>query len=421
MSINGHPVSETPLQADEKGRLVFHPSLVEQPGKVLRIKVVFWNEQYPKTAHSEVPEFTWLTGKKIVRLRAYNIYEMTPRSIPNENNEPTTYKRPYHLVKPGDTWERIEKETGINQYVIIWENGLDEATPLSTLVGKKLYFPRGSRKGHAKSEDRNKKTDINKKEGNNVLPVRSENNGKPLDIVSQNADKCLCHRDFTVDEFKLIIQKLHKSKVIPNLWIPSLKTGAAPNDKSYESSVKELNRILEKYEINSCLRKLHFLAQVFHETHGFRSAQEYGKTLSYDPYRGRGLIHLTHRFNYKSFSNYVNDEAIMINPHLVATKIEYVFESGGWYWRKGSAWGDLNKWADKDDLYYLNIGVNGGFIGFKERIEYVHTLIKLLHIKECSQVGKNGNLGIYSYSSSDIRNTKYGKRNEQKFKKFDMP
>ena len=79
---------------------------------------------------------------------------------------------------------------------------------------------------------------------------------------------------------------------------------------------------------------------------GLDSAQEYGKTLSYDPYRGRGLIHLTHSFNYKSFSKYINDEEIMTNPILVATKIEYVFESGGWYWRKGSAWGRSQiKWS----------------------------------------------------------------------------
>ncbi|MDC2826244.1 hypothetical protein PHA51_09415, partial [Rodentibacter pneumotropicus] len=428
--------------ADEHGRFVFHPSLVEQNGKSLPIKIVFWHEQYPKTAHSEVPEFSWINGKRVVRLRAYNVYEITPRAIPNENNEPATYKRPYHLVKQGETWDVIEKEAGVNRYALQWENGLDEATPLDTLVGKKIYFPRGTRKlkptpktpsttsGKSENKQANKKASSvpkqqeqkaeEKKAQNQVMQARSENNGKPVDVVEQDTSVCLCRRNFTVDEFKLIIQKLYKSRAIPNLWIPAMKTGAAPDDKSYESSVKELNRILEKYEINSCLRKLHFLAQIFHETHGFRSAQEYGKTLPYDPYRGRGLIHLTHSFNYKSFSNYINDEKIIANPLLVATKIEYVFESGGWYWRKGSAWGDLNKWADKDDLYYLNIGVNGGFVGFQERIEYVQTLIELLNIRKCSQTSKNESLGIYKYSSSDIRNTKYGKRNEQKFKKFDM-
>ena len=116
ISINGLPTSESPWQADENGRIVFPPSLVEQEGKELRIKVVFWNEQYPKTEHSEIPEFTWIKGKRLVRLRAYNIYEIKPRTIPNENNESATYKRPYHVVKKGDTWESIEKEAGVSQY-----------------------------------------------------------------------------------------------------------------------------------------------------------------------------------------------------------------------------------------------------------------------------------------------------------------
>ena len=125
---------------NENGRIVFPPSLVEQEGKELRIKVVFWNEQYPKTEHSEIPEFTWIKGKRLVRLRAYNIYEIKPRTIPNEKGEPETYKRPYHIVEQGDTWEVIEKEAGVNRYALIWENGLDEATPLSSLVGQKNLF-----------------------------------------------------------------------------------------------------------------------------------------------------------------------------------------------------------------------------------------------------------------------------------------
>ena len=101
---------------------------------------------------SEVPEFTWIKGKKVVRLRTYNIYEITPRAIPNENNEQATYRRPYHVVKQGDTWEIIEKEAGVNRYALIWENGLDEATPLETLVGKKIYFPKGMRKNQTQSK-----------------------------------------------------------------------------------------------------------------------------------------------------------------------------------------------------------------------------------------------------------------------------
>lgn len=198
--INGYPLSASPLQADGNGRWTFQSSLVEQAGEEPMIKVTFWNDRYPKTEHSEVPEFTWSKGKKVVRLRTYNIYEITPRTIPNENNEKATYKRPYHVVKSGDTWESIEKEAGANRYALMWENGLDEATPLETLVGKKIYFPKGTRKNKAqskqaqgdisspkqpsKAEDKKAPKSAEKKKANQeVIQERSANNGKPVDVV----------------------------------------------------------------------------------------------------------------------------------------------------------------------------------------------------------------------------------------------
>lgn len=229
LSINGYPISESPLRADEKGRLVFHPSLVEHDAL---IQVVFWNEQYPKTEHSKVPEFSWAKGKTIVRLRAYNSYEITPRAIPNENNEQATYRRPYHVVKQGDTWDIIEKEAGINRYALQWENELDDATPLNTLVGQKIYFPKGTRKqkptskpavtektssseskkSESKSSNHDKPIDNknksvpaseqkaeekqkakpaveDKKEQEQVVQERSESNGKPVDtVISSNQE-----------------------------------------------------------------------------------------------------------------------------------------------------------------------------------------------------------------------------------------
>ena len=198
--INGYPLSASPLQADGNGRWTFQSSLVEQADEEPMIKVTFWNERYPKTEHSEVPEFTWIKGKKVVRLRTYNIYEITPRTILNENNEKATYKRPYHVVKSGDTWESIEKEAGANRYALMWENGLDEATPLETLVGKKIYFPKGTRKNQtqsnqaqgdisspkqpSKAEDKKAPKSAEKKKANQeVIQERSANNGKPVDVV----------------------------------------------------------------------------------------------------------------------------------------------------------------------------------------------------------------------------------------------
>ena len=61
-------------------------------------------------------------------------------------------------MEQGDTWEIIEKEAGVNRYALIWENGLDEATPLDTLVGKKIYFPKGTRKQKTTTKQTSTKT-----------------------------------------------------------------------------------------------------------------------------------------------------------------------------------------------------------------------------------------------------------------------
>ncbi|MDG2961357.1 glycoside hydrolase family 19 [Bisgaard Taxon 10/6] len=234
---------------------------------------------------------------------------------------------------------------------------------------------------------------------------------------------CFCHRDFTVEEFKKIVEGLRKSEGLTNaeIWKSTKKGGATPTDRTYETAVKELNRVMNKYEINTCIRKIHFLAQVYHETDRFNSTQEYDSvyTPKYDPFRGRGLIHLTNPNNYKKFANAMNDNLINVTPSIVATNIKYAFESRGWFWTYGSVWGNLNLKADVDDIYWLNIGVNGGFYGFGERIKYVKKLIELFNIKNCQNLSLNKPLGKYKLSISSIKNTNYGKSKKSEFEKYD--
>ncbi|WP_277395691.1 glycoside hydrolase family 19 protein, partial [Aggregatibacter actinomycetemcomitans] len=242
---------------------------------------------------------------------------------------------------------------------------------------------------------------------------------------------CFCHRDFTVEEFKIIVKELRKGVLKhTNLWIPVLPGGASSSDKTYEATVKELNRVMNKYEINTCLRKIHFLAQVYHETHLFQSIQEYTSsyTSKYDPYRGRGLIHLTHKKNYEKFSSDMNDSKIVNNPSIVATDIIYAFESGGWFWKKGAtlsnnkpglwkypnsapksihdrikiegancsksivSYGnsqetfgvlDLNVLADNDWGNTISWLVNGGANGFDDRIKYRNLLKEIMKYELC--------------------------------------
>lgn len=47
------------------------------------------------------------------------------------------------------------------------------------------------------------------------------------------------------------------------------------------------------------------------------------------------------------------------------------------------------------------------------------TLIELLNIKQCNNLKLSKVIGVYTYDSSDIKYSKYGKKNETNFKIFD--
>ncbi len=105
-------------------------------------------------------------------------------------------------------------------------------------------------------------------------------------------------------------------------------------------------------------------------------------TPRYDPYRGRGLVHLTHGATYKkNLKKYMNDDDIYSNPSVVATNITYAFEAGGWYWENiGQVTAtneNINLVADKDDILKVSQCINGKVKnpnGLAERKKYLKSL-----------------------------------------------
>lgn len=141
---------------------------------------------------------------------------------------------------------------------------------------------------------------------------------------------------------------------------------------------------LNKYEINTPLRTAHFLAQLHNETGGFTAFVErityqnaqanyqnhkyLGNTQIGDGYRfrGRGLIQLTGRGNYQRFKDFSGIDVVS-NPDLAAQK-QVALPIACWFWIK-SPKGNLNKYADKDDIINITKAVNGGLTAIDNRIK----------------------------------------------------
>lgn len=152
-----------------------------------------------------------------------------------------------------------------------------------------------------------------------------------------------------------------------------------------------LNAVMDDYGITTPLRVCHFLAQVCHESGGFRYSKElWGPTEAQRRYegrkdlgnvkdgdgylfRGRGYIQLTGRDNYRRYSQFmdVNFEA---SPDMVA-ELPYAIDVAGWFWETRR----INKAADAGDIRAVTKLVNGGTNGLDDRIRYFNLCQSILY------------------------------------------
>ena len=190
------------------------------------------------------------------------------------------------------------------------------------------------------------------------------------------------------------------------------------SDGDAKQYVGDLEQVLPKYGIaDSRLRLAHFFAQILHESGCMRFDMEnlnysaealrqvFGKyfttkeeadTYARQPekianrvyanrmgnrseasgdgwkFRGRGLIQLTGRSNYKAFAEWVGDQRVMDEPDLVSS--HYAVHSAVFFWDKNS----LNRFADKDDVLGLTKRINGGENGLAHRRELLNKANGLL-------------------------------------------
>ena len=136
---------------------------------------------------------------------------------------------------------------------------------------------------------------------------------------------------------------------------------------------------LDSYRINTRLRIAHFMGQVTHECAGFRTTEEFASGAAYEGradlgnthkgdgkrYKGRGLIQLTGRANYRNIGEILN-LPLEDEPRLAAepvTSLKIACE----YWKNRK----INAVADLDDLINATKRVNGGLNGLEDRRKYL--------------------------------------------------
>ncbi|WP_435524280.1 hypothetical protein [Chryseobacterium indoltheticum] len=118
----------------------------------------------------------------------------------------------------------------------------------------------------------------------------------------------------------------------------------------------------------------------------------------YDPYRGRGFIHLTLLGNYKKFKEDSGYDVIT-NPKIVSTNIEAAAQSSGWYWKYNDM-GNINPFADKDSIFDTSRLVNkpnatksSSINGYNQRVNAVNALKTVFkYPQSCCNVGKKKKL-----------------------------
>lgn len=173
-------------------------------------------------------------------------------------------------------------------------------------------------------------------------------------------------------------------------------------ESNYTYFTKQMNWMFKKYEINTCLRKIHFLAQSYVETNRFRSTYEQNPVSGIsggDYYRGRGMKQITHDYNYLEYYDFkhktgffksykIYREKIITNPitkawryesvaefnsrtenkymtieqvkifndfiKLISTELFFACDAAGWYWQKNN----INRYADKDSIINVSAMVN---------------------------------------------------------------
>jgi len=253
-----------------------------------------------------------------------------------------------------------------------------------------------------------------------------------IDFADGEAKTVFC----IISRIKEGAMKINEAGVKAISQLKAIAVHARPED--IDKYCFPLNLAMRKFGIDTPLRKAHFLAQVIHESGHFRYVEEnlnysagalrmvFRKYFPVDAmaekyagqpeaianrvyanrmengdersgdgwrYRGRGLIQLTGRRNYRRCGNGIGAN-LEDYPDVVAENTFYAVTASAWYWRDNN----LNWFADKDDIEEVTRAINGGLNGLRGRHVLLEKAKKVI-VEEQREIiremlGAVGNIGI---------------------------
>lgn len=142
--------------------------------------------------------------------------------------------------------------------------------------------------------------------------------------------------------------------------------------------IEPLNAAMNEFEIDNAARQAAFLAQIAHESGSLRYVRELASGDAYEGradlgndepgdgprYKGRGLIQITGKANYRGCGDALAVD-LVAEPGLLE-RTDLACRSAAWFWKTHG----LNELADKEDFRLITKRINGGYNGYKERVAF---------------------------------------------------
>ena len=139
-----------------------------------------------------------------------------------------------------------------------------------------------------------------------------------------------------------------------------------------------LNQAMEDHNINTPMRIAHFLAQIAWESGSLKYVEEIASGAAYEGrkdlgntepgdgvrFKGRGLIQITGRANYKKYGDSLGLDFTHDWKWRLVAEPFYAADSAAWFWETHG----LNELADKDEFTKITKIINGSTITVKKRL-----------------------------------------------------